>query len=93
MTQIPWETIIPIIIDAITRCIENGQDEQQIRRRVREPGGVGWFRVQRQTRRTMGLSRAEWREQGPAIMAEIKAEAASLSDADLDELVAEAKED
>lgn len=93
MSQIPWETIIPLIIEAVANCIQNGQDEQEIRQRVRSPRGIGWFRVQRQTRKAMGLTRHQWRTEGPAIMEELRAEASQLTDADLDELIAEAKDD
>lgn len=91
--QIPWETIIPMVIQAISDCINNGDDEQEIRRRVRNPGGFARLRVSRKVRRELNMTRQQWRNEGDEIMASVWAEAQRATDADLDELIAEAKED
>ena len=88
--QIPWDVIIPLVVDMIRECIANGQQPAD---QIRRPRGLARLRLERKIRTTMGLSARDWRRDGAAIMAEVYAEAEAATDADIQELVERAQAD
>jgi hypothetical protein len=85
--NIPWDTIIPIVVDLIKGCIEKGQTPEAILGDVRRPRGLQRLRVERQVRKSLGMSARDWRKDGNAIMAEVYAEAAQATQDDVNELI------
>jgi hypothetical protein len=92
MPPIPWEIIIPILIDLIADCFEENVPEAEVQARISDLGPIATFRVGRSVRKAMKLDRAQWRSHGPAIMAEIRCESAKLTAQDIEAIMDEVRD-
>lgn len=86
---IPWEILIPIIIDLIAGCFD---DETNQRERIRNPRGLVLMRLGAAVRKENGWDRAAWRQNRSNVYRAIRMEAAQLSDEEIDELILEARD-
>lgn len=89
MPPIDWTAIVLAVIAAIKECRE--QPDDQIVFEMRKPSARQRLRFERRIRLQLNYGPLEWMKVGRDVMAEIDAELDLMTDADLLELITQAK--
>jgi hypothetical protein len=83
-----WEPLIDIIVSMIKECLAKNKTEEEIIAQFRDPGPVAQFLLERRGRKSMNLTRRQWRKEHGGLLARGR----ELPEEVIKELIAEARE-